>query len=382
MTWTARVRTPALQLLDPIEVTELTMVEAYPQPATLVMEGLLDEMRPALQPGWGVLVYDAEGNRRFNGLTTMIKRLGNKTAELGFTSDLIWLWWRAVYPNHLAAWAAQTSDKATFTGTAEQRILDLVNRNAGPAALAARRIGLTVPPSLGRGASGTTTSVITDKVGPLVAALAEAASLRVDVVQNYTGGTPRLDLTVTSVPDLRSTARIGTAYDGGPIILGDDWFYQLGVEESTVTAALASAGGSGAARVFREKTASSDQNPFGFRIESVVDMAGTTDTGEIDDGLASALSEGAPGTQLSLPIGESDLRFGSDIPLGSMVRAFLDGQLVDNRIREITTVVSGSADSATETVTAVMGVPDGGASGTDAALLKNMLKRVQKLEAR
>lgn len=237
--------------------------------------------------------------------------------------------------------------------------------------------GLTLPTSAGRGVTGATSARF-DILGQLVGTLAESADLSVDVVQSYTGSTPYLGVVVGDAPDMTDSIRVGTADQGGPIILGPDWSYTLGIP--TVTTALSAAGGDLADRILNTQTAADLEALWGWRIEQLVDQSGSTDATDIANGLQQALDAGVGPTEISVPLGHSTLGFGTDIPLGAKISALLDGELVTERIRQITITYQRTQGQPTLSTTAVLGSPDAGLKTPTQKALAQMLRRIQNLE--
>lgn len=246
-----------------------------------------------------------------------------------------------------------------------------------------RRVpNLRIPTTLSRGSSAKTSARF-EVLGQLVADLAELDDLSVDVALTYEAGVPHLDLVVGDAPDLTDSIRAGTAEQGGPLVIGEDWFYNLELPPDTaVTTALSAAGGEGAARILTSSTDYATEALWGVRVERLVDQRDTTDTTSIAEGLASALLDGAGTAEVSIPLGRSSIGLGTEVPLGAKISALLDGELITERIRQITTVVQNASGEPTVKTTAVLGSPDAGVKSPTQKRLAAMLRRVQRLEAR
>jgi len=489
--WTARARDQSLNLFDPIEYTTATLVENYGLPDMLSLTGNVHDLRPGIGPNAGVVLYDDSGARRFNGFLTSAERLGNGTANLIYASDDANLWQRIVWPSYNAAWTAQTAAYDVQTGPAETRLLTYINRNLGPIAYTPSPFSVTttrqvlhtrIPTSQGRGPVAKTSARF-NVLGELVSQLAESASLRVQIVLNYDGFTPWLDVTVTEVPDLSSWARFGTPEASGPGVLGADWRYKY--EQPKVTTVLSAAGGEGKDRLLNSLTDLDRNNLWGRRIEQFIDQrnigsqigareelkkatgardvalkarngqlrmrnlaqnakdqaqaaldanpgnaAATTrrdaavdalneaisdynqanteynqtvtdynaavtalqaaiasDTSEINQALADAMAEAVGLTEISAPLGESDLNVGGtggtagvDVPLGARVSVVLDGETVTERIRQITTTISAQSGQETVHVEPVIGTPDAGLASPTQRRLAAAFRRISSVE--
>lgn len=376
MRWTARVRTSALLLADPVEYTRLELVDNYNSPSVLVLEGNLDELRPAMVLGSGIVVQD-EGVRRFSGNLHSVRRNGDRTAELTYRSDLELLWRRIAWPVPTFEWFDQGTTYDEQTGPAETRILGYINRNLGPLARAERRVSrLRIPASQGRGGTYKSRARF-EPVGDFVARIADAYGLRVNVVQTYNSAAdPYLDVVITAAPDLSGSVRISGPLDGGDIFLADDWSYSLTAPDATV----ALAGNFKGTVLYAQKTAAAQESRWLTRIETFADQGDTADANEIDEVLDLALAEGAGSVEVSLPI---EVRGDElEIPLGSKVSAIVDGEVVVERIRQVTTQLQNEQGQATQSVTAVLGTPDAGFPNLTTKRLTQALKRIKRLEAR
>jgi hypothetical protein len=352
-TWALRARAADRSAGAFAEFTSATLVERYGLPDTLQIVGRARDLGDFVTPGSGCTFADESGGRRFNGLLTQIVRKGDGTGVLTWAGDDLRLWDRIVYPDPAHAITAQTLDYDVRTGPAESVLLNYIKFNAGPSALAARRVaGLTVPASAGRGATITTTARL-DVLGRLITDIAEAAGLRVRVVQDGTD----LDVVVSVVPDLTATARYGSADAGGPGLLADDWSYTL--NRPTTNDAIVAGGGEGAARLFVEQADSGAQALWAARIESMVDQRQTSDTGELTQAGVDELAGGAAPVEITATVLDSpDLRIGVDVPLGALVSLDLAGELVVDRLRQITTEITVASGSPTVKITPLIGSLD------------------------
>jgi ReqiPepy6 Gp37-like protein len=353
--WSLRVRNPDRTVGAFGEYTSATLIERFNTPDTLQVSGRAADLSDFAILGSGCTLADDSGARRFNGPLTQLIRRGDGTCTLTWTSDLIWLWDRIVYPNSAQAITGQSVDYDVRTGPAETVLLAYANANAGPGALSSRRVGgLTVPASAGRGGTVKITARL-DVLGRLVADIAEAANLRVRVIQSGTS----LALVVTDVPDLSATALYGSADSGGPGLLADDWTWTL--TRPTVTDAITAGGGEGAARIFREAIDANALSRWGARVELLVDQRQTTDTAELDQAGADALTAGSEPVEISATVLDSpDLRIGVDVPLGARVTLDLAGELVVDRLRQVTTTITVQDGSPTVQTVPLVGSPDAG----------------------
>lgn len=376
VSWLVRTRHGNLSLSDPLGFSSLELVENYGPPDTLTLDGAVSDLAPVLKPGRGCVVWDDTGLQRFSGLVTRLERRGDDTATVTLHSDLQRLWDRIVWPSPTLAWNAQTASHDSQAGVHEARILAFISRNAGSAALAARRIpSLRLPTSQGRGVSRTYKGRF-QNLGAAVALHAENANLRVTIKQTYEGTTPYLDVVIDDTPDLSAWARFGpTPY--GTLGLLEEGF-QYSVESPTATVILSAAGGTGAARTLTERTTTRETD-WWRRVEHFLDQRGSgTDTADITEGLDEAELETAAPVEIDAPILPGDLVFGpGGIPVGAKVAAVIDGEPIIDRVRSLTTSLTADSDE-TVTVTPTFGSSDG-LTVTERALLK-ALRRIRELE--
>lgn len=409
--WTARVRTAAHALTEPFLFEELTLVERYGPPDSLVITGSIEDLRPAFDLNSGIVVWDDTGRMRFSGVPPQVpkaklERRGDGTATLAYDADTVHFWDRFCWPDPSVAWNAQGTGYDVQTNVQEDRIIGYATRNAGSIAFHSgtddRRVpDIRFPSSAGRGVSGKTSARF-QNLGALIAELAEAADLRVTILQTYTGTTPFLDVTIDSVPDLSDWARFGDATSGTLGFLAPDWRYSIG---AGVTVALSAAGGELVDRILTLSQDATRETDQGRRIEFFVDQRDTEDADEIGQGLDAAMLENAPTVEAQAPIIAGDFQFGpsvgssgvdsysdtysdtyegggssqSAIPVGAKVSVLLDGELVVDRIRQITTTVANKGGEATISVEPIFGSPDAGLT-IEQKFLRRAARRLTDLE--
>jgi hypothetical protein len=377
--WTVRARTLDLRLVDHIRFTQLSLVERYNQPDTAVLQGTIADLAPLLAPGMGAVLYDGP-TQRASMVVTDLERHGDGTAQVTLAGDLIRLWDRICFPDPANQFYAQTRDHDVRTGPAETVLLGFVGANAGPSAITARQVTrLRLPGNQARGPA-TTVSARMDELGPLIARLAESAALRAKVVHSPSVlPSGWLDLTLTDSPDLSAWARYGTPSSGGPGLLAPDWQYTLTVP--TITRAEVAAGGEGTARIFEEQAFVTSEDMWGRRIERVVDQRQTTDDAEINRAGYDALVEGDAATSVQVKLLDArGVEVGSTVPVGARVTATLDGLVVKERVREVTTTVAVQSGGATVTVEPVFGTSDTATKSANQVQLAKALRRISVLE--
>lgn len=381
--WSARVRQPDRTLADDLIFTSALLTEGYGEPDTLLVTGRLSELAVGLDPGTGILLFDDQGNQRFTGYADELERLGSGTGSILYRSDLEDLRYRWVWPVPGANWTTgQTVAADVQTSVAETRLCYYLDKNAGPGAYHSgsidRRIpGLTVPTSAGRGPSAKSSGRFQNLLD-LCSRLAELANLR--IVLTWDDGD--LDVTLQDCPDLRGVTRFGDSNAGSGGMLAEDWRYKIGATKATVVLSAADGAKESRKLSLLDKTAEDESALWGRYREAFVDQRGTSDNGEIAEGMAAAYEEAAGLREISAPVVAGGMEFGTDIPVGSLVSAVLDGQLVEERVRQIVTAIGGSEGEATVKVTASIGSPDAGPAAPAQRLLAKAYARLKKLDYR
>ncbi len=333
VTWTLRARGADYSGGDVYTDWTGELIERHNLPDSLQVTGPLDHLRGLCEPGIGVTLADDTGFR-FSGPMTEFTKKGDRTCTVTFASDLLWLWDRIVYANPAAAWPSQAADHDSRSGPAETVALAYIDVNAGPSALAARQVaGLTVPASAGRGLTTPVTARF-DNLGQLVADLLELSGLRIRLVPGGSGLTVDMD----TVDDLSTWARYGTAEAGGPGVLSEDWVYTVKAPE--VTRGLVGGEGVLAARLLRERDDAAAEALWGRRVETFVDQNNSSDTTELDAAGDRAVADGATPVEIRATVPDTPgLILGQDVPLGSKVALDLDGDVVIDRLRQVTTSI-------------------------------------------
>jgi hypothetical protein len=381
VSWEARVRNRDLSVGAPVRFTRAELVENYCGVPMLKLTGRTSDLDAAATIGSGIVLTDDQGGIRLSGPLASFTRSGKQTMSLIFRGDTVETAGRIVWPNPAAAWtkAGQTAAYQVVSGDAETRLLTYLATQLGVSARTERRLmTLRQPQSLGRGPVAVSSSRF-DILGQLIANLAEAASLHFGIRQAYDGLTPYLEFYLDDAPDLSDWVRFGTPEAGGPYMLTDDWAYQGAMP--TGTTILGAAGGELTDRILTSLTDHSAESMWGRRVEFFLDQRGSTDPTDILEGLLKSLNDNAADSVVSVPLG-SVPGLGTTIPLGAVATASLDGGLVTDRIRQITTVLSSEDNQAPTQVGGVLGSPDAGVKSPTWRQLRKMLTRLQELEKR
>lgn len=279
-----------------------------------------------------------------------------------WADDMAWLAARVVYPNPAVDAVSQTTDSHwVFDGNADQALRGLVNLNAGPGALAPRRIPRLI---LGDTAAGTTVNlsirfdVLTDA---LRSAAERGGGQGFRIVQDGTD----LLFEVYQPRDLSASIRFGFGLRN----LRELTYTQTA---PAATAAIVAGQGEGTARAFVERVNTAGVTAWG-RFEKFVDQRGSSETAELEQAGDEALTEGGEKAELStVTVDTPDQRFGTHFGLGDRVSI----QVWPGR--EITDVVRSARLTATpptgELVTVTVGTQE---ASTDPEWVKR-LRRVDR----
>ena len=241
-------------------------------------------------------------------------------------------------PNPTGTMTQQGADTAYFTrtGPAEDVVTQIVAPNA-----TRQGVNLTVPASLGRGAScevSVRMHPLSDRLFPTI----DQAGIGVRIVQR---GSDR----VLEVYEPTTRSRVLTETSG--VVTDGDWTLTM----PTVTRVIVGAGGEGTARVFREYVDAALETRFGVSRAVFVDAR---DVDPADPNLTTilqaradeALAEGAPKTSVSATLTETRaFRYGRSYRLGDRISLRLAGSpVLSDLVREVS--FSYTADGGLEIV--------------------------------
>ena len=273
--------------------------------------------------GWGVVVTDDTGQVFAGAVTEHSTEVDGAFLSRTLTgvTDFHVLADRLTFPTPSLPASKQTDGYSQASGPAESVIRNLVNANAGPAALKARRTSLLVIPStLGRGKH----VKVNTRFKPLseeVLTLARAGGIRVDVVRR--AGKKHLEF--FEPRDLTRQVRFGE-HRGG---LTDG---SVAIQSPTATVAVVAGQGEGADRTVREY---STNTASGRRIEVFKDRRDTDDEETHAQAAEEYLGDGAASASASFTVAETPgLRFGVDYSLGDRVTVALGNMVTTEHVRE------------------------------------------------
>jgi hypothetical protein len=342
--WKIEVRNAALQRVGELDdYQSLEMVLKFNDVSTWTLSTTRCNRLAAelVLPGAGIVVTR-------NGATVLsgpwTKRRDAKSADrdqitMSGVDDTVWLNRREASPVPSASgppYSAQASDLSS--GVASTVLRDYVNLNAGPGAVAVRRVpGLTIgtDPVVGASVAGTARWQV---LLPMLQELATAGAvdgvpIGFRVVQVGTG----LEFQTYQPADLTATAVFSSGF--GNL---EGFEYEVTAPEANYV--FVGGAGEGTARVIQEKPDSASVAKWG-RIEGeLVDARNAASVNELDVAATKALADNTEKTSLSItPIDTDLLAFGVHYGLGDRVTAVLDAAGVAEDI--ITGTATGQGTS-------------------------------------
>lgn len=295
---------------------------------------------------------------------------GVGTVEVNFADDLARIGNRVVYPSPGLAVTAQAVAKYTITGVnAELAMRALVDVNAGPSALTARRV-----PGLGFGpVHGVGTTVTAEfRFMPLLDALRSVAVSGGGLGFRTVQVGRSIEFEVFQPQDLSASVRFSRA-----LLNITDMSYAPAAP--TCTVAIVGGQDSGASRVIRERINAGAHTDGWERVEKFVDARGAANATELDRNGDEALADGGPSAQLRVAAVETvNQRYGYDFHLGDKVAVEpYDGLQVIDVIRSVEIEVTPERG---EVVTPGIGTQDTTLTGPTVALQRDLLRRLQQIE--
>ena len=290
----------------------------------------------------------------------------NATNDLGRIAGYL------TYPDPTLAFSAQvkTADNVrSITDTnAETIIRTLVTENCGPGALAARQIpNLVLDAAAGVG-SNTSISTRFEALLDVCRTVASGDGLGFYTRQDGS----QIKFGVYLPADRTATARFSVG-------LGNLRSVQFKRSAPTATAELVQGGDTGSREYVEVNSAAESE---WYRVEKLVDQSGTTNTnGELTQAGGLELGNDDPQATLATVTVDTDrLKAGRDFGLGDQVTVELPtGLEVVDVVRSITLTAQPNAG---ELVTSVIGTQDATTSSYINKVVRNLARRLGRLEAR
>lgn len=370
------VRNPALERIGQIDdYTSLTVIPRYNAIGSFVLEISADSGKAnLLAEGNGLIIRTADGDLVDSGPIRTVDWSRSKADSgagkltVGGVSDTEVLARYTCWPAPGSAIGAQADTVYKISGVvAETAMRALVNLNAGPGALAARKnVLITLATDGGRGSAVTRQLNQFDGLLAVLTDIANAAGLGFRVVQVGSG----LQFQVYEPTDRSGTARF--AFD-----LGNLTDANYTTTPPTCTRAVVVAGGQSSPRQCKTYDRADPLFPD-LVIEQFVDLT-SVDTASVDlvpqmdQAAEEALTAGAGQGSLAIsPIDIPLLQYGRDYQVGDTVSAKVRDSWMTDVVREVTLACTAGEGA---TVKAAVGSSDG--DGTVARIYK-YLAQVKK----
>lgn len=342
-------------------------------------------VRRALEDGSGLVDVEMSGPIEMPAHGYQAERDGADgpgTVTVQFTDDIAILADRLVYPNPAQAATAQTTTaKYTISGVnPETAIWDLVNLNAGPGALTARRTtGLAMAAQLGMYAgttiakSWTRDTILTDALRDVDQAAKDAGrplGVGFRVVQVGAG----MVFQTYQPQDLSASVVFSRP-------MGNVTAIDYSLTAPKVTVALVGDATAGIGRVVRELPNTPAITAGWRRREAFVDARGAVNVAELDTEGKKALAENGPKTRAQVVAVETpQTRYGYDFTRGDQVsvQPYPGGPFVTARCLGADITVTPEAG---EVVNPIIGTDDDGiAVDAKAAEIRALWRAVGKLQ--
>lgn len=319
------------------------------------------------------LVVERDGVTLLSGPVTSVERTseaGRTTIVISGVDDTVWLERRLALPvpSGPPYTAAAYDDKS---GAAETVLRYFVDRNLGPSAIPARRLpSLTLAADLGRGTSVRGRGrfhTLLELLQPLALA---GGDLGFRIVQVDSA----LEFQVFQPADRTASAVFSEE-------LGNLAGYNHQEQAPPADYVYVGGQGEGATREIAEGGDSADIDVYG-RIEQFRDRRDIDTAATLEQALVEALAEVGPQTALSItPIDTDAVAFGREYGLGDRVTVMLEGDPIQDVVREV--VLNVTADRGEELIP-VIGTP--GASSPSSLRLfarqERLVRRISQQERR
>jgi hypothetical protein len=299
---------------------------------------------------------------------------------VNFTDDLGRIAGYVTYPAPASAFASQVTAtdnvRSITTTNAETIIRTLVNENCGPGALTARKIPSLVLDSIAGVGSSTSISTRFEALLDVCRTVASGDGLGFRTRQDGT----QIKFGVYAPADRTATARFSAG-------LGNLHSVAFKLGAPTATAELVQGGDTGG-RVYVEVNSGAAAD--WYRVEKLVDQSGTVNTnGELTQAGNLEFGNDNPSASLAtvtvdIPddpgVPGSGMIAGRDFGLGDRVTVVLPtGLEVADLVRSITLTAQPQAG---ELVTSVIGTQDSTTSSSIVQIVRNLGRRLGRLEAR
>jgi len=357
--------------------TSFTCIPKFNGIGTWTLETSSDSLEATLLEKTGGIIV----TREIEGIESVIFS-GFVWTEWGYTATTFRasgysdeaLLWEPARPTPGQASPPFPDDYDVRTGVASTVMIDLVSRNIGPLAPTGPKVDflfMADDPLLG------TTITARGNLQPLITMLAELA------LTPYAGGlgfklqqddyyANVVSFSVYAPEDKSADAKfsieLGTAADYEDIASAPDanHVYVMGGD------------GFGANRTIIEETDTDSITEWGRRISTVVDMRGTTDTGELNQRAAEEIAKVSTLRRTAItPFDVPSLQYGLDYDLGTLVTVVTHGGEVVDLIREVEVNLDPQRGAV---ITPIVGTGDDTDDGRTATIIRTIQNRVGNIE--
>ncbi len=234
---------------------------------------------------------------------------GDGNITVNWADDLAQVVARLTYPDPALTPETQVIDAWSYTGNAELALRELVNKNAGPGALAARRVPQLV--LAGLASVGTSVTVTAQRMQPLGEVAREIARVGGGLGFGTRQVGSQVEFYVYQPPDKSELVRFGFAY-------GNMKYLAYELTAPTATVVIAGGQGEGTDRALYERVNTAEADVWG-RYEKLQSTAGTDSASAQDEG-DRALGEAAATVRMPSNVADTDqIRYGVDYGLGDYV---------------------------------------------------------------
>ncbi len=289
--------------------------------------------------------------------------------SLSGDTDLARIAYRIIYPNPASSWSAQTvAAHFAATGNAEVLLRNLVNTQAGPAALQPRREpGVILGPVAGVGVNTSVRERFTPMLDVLRSVALAGGGLGFDMVDDMTGVLP---FTVYQPADKTRTARFS-------VPLGNVTELHAARRSPAGTVALVAGSGQLTARQTLEQSDPAANPEYGRR-ELFLDQRQTTDTAEYVKAALEALDSNAQQSRVSAELVDTEVtKWGRDYNLGDRISVDTEIGVISDLARAVRIVVDATGD---EQRASTVGTTEATTDDQMARIVNQLLRRISHLE--
>ena len=293
---------------------------------------------------------------------------GDGKLTVTWADDLAWIAGRVVYPNPAKTPEQQDIDEWAYTGTAEQAMRALVDLNAGPRALVARRVPLL---ALGAAAGIGSTVSVTSRLEAATDVLRRIADTGGGLGFRTRQDAGQILFEVYQPPDLSGQVRF--SFD-----LGNLKYVGYTLDAPKISAAIVGGQGTGADRYLIERVDDASVAAWG-RVETLVSRPGTDPLADLQAAGDEALQDQGESARLATTTMDTPTqRYGVHYDIGTTAAVEIwPGEVLTDRV---TTVHLQAYATADEVVTATIGSQAASYDPAWVQLMRAIDSRVGRLE--